>query len=52
MLVNVDAHAIIMVYDISNETTFSSIEEYWHKEVENYSDPEALLVLLGRWRLM
>lgn len=42
------AHAVILVYDITNAETFQSIENFWLNEVESYADPGAKLVLVGK----
>lgn len=41
------AHAVILVYDVTNLETFQSIENFWLNEVESYADPGAKLVLVG-----
>jgi small GTP-binding protein len=41
------AHAVILVYDITNQESFESIKNFWLDEVENYADPGTLLVLVG-----
>lgn len=47
MLVYAGAHAIILVYDITNLESFESIQNFWLDETENYADPGTLLVLVG-----
>ena len=42
------AHAVILVYDVTNLETFRSIENFWLNEVESYADPGAKLVLVGK----
>jgi small GTP-binding protein len=44
---NEGAHAVILVYDITNKESFESIQNFWLDEVENYADPGTLLVLVG-----
>lgn len=41
------AHAVILVYDITNLESFESIRNFWLDEVENYADPGTQLVLVG-----
>lgn len=41
------AHAVFLVYDITNQETFESIKNFWLNEVESYADPGAVLVLIG-----
>lgn len=43
----IGAHAVILVYDITNLESFESIKNFWLDEVENYADPGTLLVLVG-----
>ena len=44
---HIGAHAVILVYDITNLESFESIQNFWLDEVENYADPGTLLVLVG-----
>ncbi len=46
------AHAVILVYDVTNLETFRSIENFWLNEVESYADPGAKLVLVGKTYLI
>jgi len=41
-----NAHAVIIVYDITNRSTFEKAK-IWIKEVENYVDNSVLVVLVG-----
>lgn len=41
------AHAVFLVYDITNSESFESINNFWLNEVESYADPGAVLVLIG-----
>ena len=41
------AHAVFLVYDITNQESFESINNFWLNEVESYADPGAVLVLIG-----
>ena len=41
------AHAVFLVYDITNQESFESITNFWLNEVESYADPGAVLVLIG-----
>ena len=36
---HVGAHAVLLVYDITNEESFQSIQNFWVSEVESYADP-------------
>ena len=45
------AHALILVYDVSNQPTFDCCPE-WLREIEEYASPKVLKVLVGelkRW---
>lgn len=42
------AHAVLLVYDITNHESFESIQNFWVSEVESYADPEAVLMLIGK----
>ena len=46
-ILHIGAHAVILVYDITNLESFESIQNFWLDEVENYADPGTLLVLVG-----
>ena len=41
------AHAVFLVYDVTNTESFESIVNFWLTEVESYADPGAVLVLIG-----
>ena len=41
------AHAVFLVYDITNKESFESIQDFWLNEVESYADPGSVLVLVG-----
>jgi len=41
------AHGIIFVYDITNQTSFSNINQFWLKEVERYSSENVYKILVG-----
>ena len=41
------AHAIITVYDITNEDSFKEMEDYWLNEIKTYVNPNLLLALMG-----
>jgi GTPase SAR1 family protein len=43
---------VLLVYDITNEESFQSIQNFWVSEVESYADPEAVLMLIGTLRLI
>ena len=40
------AHALILVYDVSNQPTFDCCPE-WLREIEEYASPKVLKVLVG-----
>eukprot|EP00096_Caligus_rogercresseyi_P010326 TRINITY_DN3719_c0_g1_i1.p1 TRINITY_DN3719_c0_g1~~TRINITY_DN3719_c0_g1_i1.p1 ORF type:complete len:243 (+),score=36.44 TRINITY_DN3719_c0_g1_i1:87-815(+) len=40
------AHALILVFDVSNQPTFDSCPE-WLREIEEYASPKVLKVLVG-----
>lgn len=40
------AHALILVYDVSNQPTYDSCPE-WLREIEEYASPKVLKVLVG-----
>lgn len=42
-----NAHAIVIVYDTTCESSYEEIEDYWIKEVQNYGDPGVELLLIG-----
>merc|ERR1712150_221296 len=42
-----NAHAIVIVYDTTCESSYEEIEDYWLKEVQNYGDPGVELLLIG-----
>ncbi|KAL6070176.1 Ras- protein Rab-1A [Balamuthia mandrillaris] len=41
------AHGVILVYDITDRKTFTQIEDYWLKEVQNNAPPNAVLMIIG-----
>lgn len=41
------SHAIIVVYDLTDEGSFREIESFWLPEVKRYADPNAEIVLVG-----
>ncbi|KAL6058301.1 Small GTP-binding protein Rab1 [Balamuthia mandrillaris] len=41
------AHGVILVYDITDRKTFTQIEDYWLKEVQNNAPPNAVLMIVG-----
>ena len=41
------AHALILVYDVSNQPTFDCCPE-WLREIEEYASPKVLKVLVGK----
>ena len=42
------AHALILVYDVSNQPTYDCCPE-WLREIEEYASPKVLKVLVGKW---
>ena len=40
------AHALILVYDVSNQPTFDCCPD-WLREIEEYASPKVLKVLVG-----
>ena len=44
------AHALILVYDVSNQPTFDCCPE-WLREIEEYASPKVLKVLVGELNL-
>lgn len=47
-----DAHAVVMVYDITNMESFEDINKYWLNEVQSYADPDTMLILVGIKRII
>ena len=45
------AHALILVYDVSNQPTFDCCPE-WLREIEEYASPKVLKVLVGKSLLL
>ena len=43
------AHALILVYDVSNQPTFDCCPD-WLREIEEYASPKVLKVLVGMLR--
>ena len=43
------AHALILVYDVSNQPTFDCCPD-WLREIEEYASPKVLKVLVGMSR--
>lgn len=41
------AHALVLVYDISTQSTFQSLP-VWIKEIEQYANPKVLKALVGK----
>ncbi|KAL4462047.1 hypothetical protein ABPG74_000892 [Tetrahymena malaccensis] len=41
------ADGIVLVYDITNSTSFEDIERFWLNEVESYAEKDVELLLLG-----
>ena len=41
------AHALILVYDVSNQPTFDCCPD-WLREIEEYASPKVLKVLVGK----
>lgn len=41
------AHGVILVYDVTDGKSFSQINDYWLKEVENNAPPNAVLMIVG-----
>ncbi len=42
-----DAKAIVLVYDITNRSSFEQLQNYWFKEIEENSLSDAILVIVG-----
>jgi len=42
-----DAKIILLVYDITSETTFDAIKDYWYGEIKNNCDNDPILVIIG-----
>ena len=40
------AHCVLLTYDITRRDTFENLET-WHEEVEQHSDPEVIMILVG-----
>lgn len=38
MNLNKDAHAVYLIFDLTNKDSFNSIKNYWINEVESYTD--------------
>ena len=45
------AHALILVYDVSNQPTFDCCPE-WLREIEEYASPKVLKVLVGKFKFI
>ena len=43
------AHALILVYDVSNQPTFDCCPD-WLREIEEYASPKVLKVLVGKMK--
>ena len=41
------AHGVILVYDITNEETFDSLQSYWKEEVDKYAPENAVWIVVG-----
>ena len=42
-----DARAIILVYDITNKSSFDEIKEYWNDQINAYKDGNAILAVVA-----
>lgn len=39
--------AVLMVFDITDSTSFNDLTKFWMREIELYAEKDALLVLIG-----
>ena len=42
-----NAHAVLLVFDICNQSTFSNVCSFWLSEAEMKNDPNAIFILVG-----
>ena len=47
LLVETGSQVVLIVYDLTDESSFKEVEEYWIQEVRNNSDSEVLVCLVG-----
>ncbi len=38
---------MILIYDVTDRESFSEIFQYWLDEIETFSEPDSILVILG-----
>ena len=41
------SHAIVIVYDMSNEESFYDVENFWVNEIKTFASPDVKLVFMG-----
>lgn len=42
-----EAHAVYLIFDLTNRDSFNSIKSYWINEAESYTDESVVTVLVG-----